>query len=223
MPRWVWALPPSAASDKHVRALRTAGCLPRWPPYTAIGKARPARWFNEFKKPESTVNLIRPILDPFRDRLPQLFSLKANYKDRGVQTVEEGMVASASRWATALPRFCSRWPGQSHRLRCALDMLHHRMPSPCTWLHYRGVETVPLIPCRRAAGRDHQEYTLKAGWRDGLIIWLSCRRSGRALEPVYSVIKAVSPWKRSTQAERPLLPFKDRCGKARRDHHVFSN
>ncbi len=46
----------------------------------------------EFKKPESTVVLVRP--SSTRDRLPQLLLLKANYK-MVEDMIEEGMVASA--------------------------------------------------------------------------------------------------------------------------------
>ena len=59
---------------------------------TAIGKASRVV-STEFKKPESTVVLIRPILDP-ETGCPNFFSLKANYK-MVEQMVEEGMVAAA--------------------------------------------------------------------------------------------------------------------------------
>ena len=59
---------------------------------TAIGKA--GRVIStEFKKPESTVVLVRPILDP-ETGCPNFFSLKANYK-MVEQLIEEGMVAAA--------------------------------------------------------------------------------------------------------------------------------
>ena len=60
---------------------------------TAIGKAGRVV-STEFKKPESTVVLIRPILDPATD-CPNFFSLKANYK-KVEQMMEDGMVAAAS-------------------------------------------------------------------------------------------------------------------------------
>ena len=59
---------------------------------TAIGKASKVV-STEFKKPESTVVLIRPILDP-ETGCPNFFSLKANYKIVE-DMIEEGMVASA--------------------------------------------------------------------------------------------------------------------------------
>ena len=59
---------------------------------TAIGKAGRVV-STEFKKPESTVVLIRPILDPVTG-CPNFFSLKANYKIVE-DMIEEGMVASA--------------------------------------------------------------------------------------------------------------------------------
>ena len=59
---------------------------------TAIGKANRVV-STEFKKPESTVVLIRPILDP-ETGCPNFFSLKANYK-MVEQMIEEGMVAAA--------------------------------------------------------------------------------------------------------------------------------
>ena len=59
---------------------------------TAIGKASRVV-STEFKKPESTVVLIRPILDP-ETGCPNFFSLKANYK-MVEQMIEEGMVAAA--------------------------------------------------------------------------------------------------------------------------------
>ena len=59
---------------------------------TAIGKANKVV-STEFKKPESTVVLIRPITDP-ETGCPNFFSLKANYKVVE-DMIEEGMVASA--------------------------------------------------------------------------------------------------------------------------------
>ena len=59
---------------------------------TAIGRASRVV-STEFKKPESTVVLIRPILDP-ETGCPNFFSLKANYK-MVEQMIEEGMVAAA--------------------------------------------------------------------------------------------------------------------------------
>ena len=59
---------------------------------TAIGKASRVV-STEFKKPESTVVLVRPIIDP-ETGCPNFFSLKANYKIVE-QMIEEGMVASA--------------------------------------------------------------------------------------------------------------------------------
>ena len=59
---------------------------------TAIGKANRVV-STEFKKPESTVVLVRPILDP-ETGCPNFFSLKANYK-MVEQMIEEGMVAAA--------------------------------------------------------------------------------------------------------------------------------
>ena len=59
---------------------------------TAIGKASKVV-STEFKKPESTVVLVRPILDP-ETGCPNFFSLKANYKIVE-QMMEQGMVASA--------------------------------------------------------------------------------------------------------------------------------
>ena len=59
---------------------------------TAIGKASRVV-STEFKKPESTVVLLRPILDPATG-CPNFFSLKANYKIVE-QMMEEGIVASA--------------------------------------------------------------------------------------------------------------------------------
>ena len=59
---------------------------------TAIGKANKVV-STEFKKPESTVVLVRPIIDP-ETGCPNFFSLKANYKIVE-DMIEEGMVASA--------------------------------------------------------------------------------------------------------------------------------
>ena len=59
---------------------------------TAIGKAGRVV-STEFKKPESTVVLVRPILDP-ETGCPNFSSLKANYK-MVEQMMEEGMVAAA--------------------------------------------------------------------------------------------------------------------------------
>ena len=98
---------------------------------TAIGKASKVV-STEFKKPESTVVLIRPILDP-ETGCPNFFSLKANYKIVE-QMIEEGMVASACAVGYGgIAEHCSRWAwATASASRCALICPPTGCSSPCT-------------------------------------------------------------------------------------------
>ena len=74
----------------------------------AIGKASRVV-STEFKKPESTVVLIRPILDP-ETGCPNFFCLKANYKMVEQMIDQRAWWRRPVPWATAAwPRPCSRW------------------------------------------------------------------------------------------------------------------
>ena len=104
---------------------------------TAIGKASRVV-STEFKKPESTVVLLRPILDPATG-CPNFFSLKANYKIVE-QMMEEGMVAV--RLLCGLRR-SGRGPlqdgsGQPHRLQDDDQDDHPRYVQAHVRLHRAG-------------------------------------------------------------------------------------
>ena len=153
---------------------------------TAIGKAGRVV-STEFKKPESTVVLIRPILDP-RTGCPNFSSLKANYKIVE-QMIEEGMVAAASSvgYGGIAEALFKMGLGNRIGFKMRADMSTHRMFEPM----YGSIilEMVSDSPAGEILGETTKEYAFeccgeKLDMAELQEIWES------KLEPVYPYRKA---------------------------------
>ena len=153
---------------------------------TAIGKASKVV-STEFKKPESTVVLIRPILDP-ETGCPNFFSLKANYKIVE-QMIEEGMVASACAvgYGGIAEALFKMGLGNRIGFKMRADMSTHRMFEPM----YGSIvlEMVSDSPAGELLGETTREYTFEScgetlDMAELQEIWES------KLEPVYPYRKA---------------------------------
>ena len=153
---------------------------------TAIGKAGRVV-STEFKKPESTVVLIRPIIDP-ETGCPNFFSLKANY--RIVENmIEEGMVAAACSvgYGGIAEALFKMGLGNRIGFRMRADMTTHQMFEPM----YGSIilEMVSDSPAGLLLGETTKEYTFescgeKLDMAELQEIWES------KLEPVYPYRKA---------------------------------
>ena len=153
---------------------------------TAIGKASKVV-STEFKKPESTVVLIRPILDP-ETGCPNFFSLKANY--RIVENmIEEGMVAAACSvgYGGIAEALFKMGLGNRIGFKMRADMTTHQMFEPM----YGSIilEMVSDSPAGMLLGETTKEYTFescgeKLDMAELQEIWES------KLEPVYPYRKA---------------------------------
>ena len=183
---------------------------------TAIGKASRVV-STEFKKPESTVVLVRPIIDP-ETGCPNFFSLKANYKIVE-NMIEEGMVASACSVgyggiAEALFKM-----GLGNRIGFKMRDGHDhpsRCSSPCTARIVAG-RWCPTLPPVMLLGETTTEYVFescgeKLDMAELQEIWES------KLEPVYPYRKA-GP-RRGEDQRQPDRPRRtqDRRGKAQGHH-----
>ena len=153
---------------------------------TAIGKA--SRVIStEFKKPESTVVLIRPIID-LETGCPNFFSLKANYKIVE-NMIEEGMVASACSvgYGGIAEALFKMGLGNHIGFKMRADMTTHQMFEPM----YGSIilEMVSDSPAGMLLGETTKEYTFescgeKLDMAELQEIWES------KLEPVYPYRKA---------------------------------
>ena len=153
---------------------------------TAIGKANKVV-STEFKKPESTVVLIRPITDP-ETGCPNFFSLKANYKIVE-NMIEEGMVASACSvgYGGIAEALFKMGLGNRIGFKMRADMTTHQMFEPM----YGSIilEMVSDSPAGMLLGETTKEYTFescgeKLDMAELQEIWES------KLEPVYPYRKA---------------------------------
>ena len=153
---------------------------------TAIGKASRVV-STEFKKPESTVVLVRPIIDP-ETGCPNFFSLKANYK-MVEQMIEEGMVASACAvgYGGIAEALFKMGLGNRIGFKMRADMTTHQMFEPM----YGSIilEMVSDSPTGMLLGETTKEYTFescgeKLDMAELQEIWES------KLEPVYPYRKA---------------------------------
>ena len=169
-------------ASKVVRRRRPA-CLSRDP----ARQAASASTGTEFKKPESTVVLIRPILDP-ETGCPNFFSLKANYKIVE-QMIEEGMVASACAvgYGGIAEALFKMGLGNRIGFKMRADMPTHRMFEPM----YGSIvlEMVSDSPAGELLGETTREYTFEScgetlDMAELQEIWES------KLEPVYPYRKA---------------------------------
>ncbi len=153
---------------------------------TAIGKASRVV-STEFKKPESTVVLVRPIIDP-ETGCPNFFSLKANYKIVE-NMIEEGMVASACSvgYGGIAEALFKMGLGNRIGFKMRADMTTHQMFEPM----YGSIilEMVSDSPAGMLLGETTKEYTFescgeKLDMAELQEIWES------KLEPVYPYRKA---------------------------------
>ena len=126
---------------------------------TAIGKANKVV-STEFKKPESTVVLIRPITDP-ETGCPNFFSLKANYKVVE-DMIEEGMVASACSvgYGGIAEALFKMGLGNHIGFKMRADLTTHQMFEPM----YGSIvlEMVSDAPAGEILGETTKEYTFEA-------------------------------------------------------------
>ena len=126
---------------------------------TAIGKASRVV-STEFKKPESTVVLIRPILDP-ETGCPNFFSLKANYKVVE-DMIESGMVASACSvgYGGIAEALFKMGLGNHIGFKMRADLTTHQMFEPM----YGSIvlEMVSDAPAGEILGETTKEYVFEA-------------------------------------------------------------
>ena len=153
---------------------------------TAIGKANKVV-STEFKKPESTVVLIRPIIDP-ETGCPNFFSLKANYKIVE-DMVEEGMVASACSvgYGGIAEALFKMGLGNHIGFKMRADKTTHEMFQPM----YGSIvlEMVSDSPAGEILGETTKEYVFEACGEKLDMAQLQEIWEGK-LEPVYPYRKA---------------------------------
>ena len=153
---------------------------------TAIGKANKVV-STEFKKPESTVVLIRPIIDP-ETGCPNFFSLKANYKIVE-DMIEEGMVASACSvgYGSIAEALFKMGLGNHIGFKMRADKTTHEMFQPM----YGSIvlEMVSDSPAGEILGETTKEYVFEACGEKLDMAQLQEIWEGK-LEPVYPYRKA---------------------------------
>ena len=153
---------------------------------TAIGKASKVV-STEFKKPESTVVLVRPITDP-ETGCPNFFSLKANYKIVE-QMIEEGMVASACAvgYGGIAEALFKMGLGNHIGFKMRADKTTHEMFQPM----YGSIvlEMVSDAPAGEILGETTKEYVFEACGEKLDMAQLQEIWEGK-LEPVYPYRKA---------------------------------
>ena len=153
---------------------------------TAIGKASKVV-STEFKKPESTVVLVRPIIDP-ETGCPNFFSLKANYKIVE-DMIEEGMVASACSvgYGGIAEALFKMGLGNHIGFKMRADKTTHEMFQPM----YGSIvlEMVSDSPAGEILGETTKEYVFEACGEKLDMAQLQEIWEGK-LEPVYPYRKA---------------------------------
>ena len=153
---------------------------------TAIGKANKVV-STEFKKPESTVVLVRPIIDP-ETGCPNFFSLKANYKIVE-DMIEEGMVASACSvgYGGIAEALFKMGLGNHIGFKMRADKTTHEMFQPM----YGSIvlEMVSDSPAGEILGETTKEYVFEACGEKLDMAQLQEIWEGK-LEPVYPYRKA---------------------------------
>ena len=153
---------------------------------TAIGKANKVV-STEFKKPESTVVLVRPIIDS-ETGCPNFFSLKANYKIVE-DMIEEGMVASACSvgYGGIAEALFKMGLGNHIGFKMRADMTTHEMFQPM----YGSIvlEMVSDSPAGEILGETTKEYVFEACGEKLDMAQLQEIWEGK-LEPVYPYRKA---------------------------------
>ena len=153
---------------------------------TAIGKANKVV-STEFKKPESTVVLVRPIIDS-ETGCPNFFSLKANYKIVE-DMIEEGMVASACSvgYGGIAEALFKMGLGNHIGFKMRADKTTHEMFQPM----YGSIvlEMVSDSPAGEILGETTKEYIFEACGEKLDMAQLQEIWEGK-LEPVYPYRKA---------------------------------
>ena len=153
---------------------------------TAIGKANKVV-STEFKKPESTVVLVRPIIDS-ETGCPNFFSLKANYKIVE-DMIEEGMVASACSvgYGGIAEALFKMGLGNHIGFKMRADKTTHEMFQPM----YGSIvlEMVSDSPAGEILGETTKEYVFEACGEKLDMAQLQEIWEGK-LEPVYPYRKA---------------------------------
>ena len=182
---------------------------------TAIGKANKVV-STEFKKPESTVVLIRPITDP-ETGCPNFFSLKANYK-KVEQMMEDGMVAAASSvgYGGLAEALFKMGLGNHIGFKMRADLTTHQMFEPM----YGSIvlEMVSDAPAGEILGETTKEYTFEACgetldmaqlqeiWEAKLEPVYPYRKAGPTVEPITGSLTAPAAPKIGVAKPKVIIP-----------------
>ena len=182
---------------------------------TAIGKANKVV-STEFKKPESTVVLIRPITDP-ETGCPNFFSLKANYKVVE-DMIEEGMVASACSvgYGGIAEALFKMGLGNHIGFKMRADLTTHQMFEPM----YGSIvlEMVSDAPAGEILGETTKEYTFEACgetldmaqlqeiWEAKLEPVYPYRKAGPTVEPITGSLTAPAAPKIGVAKPKVIIP-----------------
>ena len=182
---------------------------------TAIGKANKVV-STEFKKPESTVVLIRPITDP-ETGCPNFFSLKANYKVVE-DMIESGMVASACSvgYGGIAEALFKMGLGNHIGFKMRADLTTHQMFEPM----YGSIvlEMVSDAPAGEILGETTKEYTFEACgetldmaqlqeiWEAKLEPVYPYRKAGPTVEPITGSLTAPAAPKIGVAKPKVIIP-----------------
>ena len=182
---------------------------------TAIGKANKVV-STEFKKPESTVVLIRPITDP-ETGCPNFFSLKANYKVVE-DMIESGMVASACSvgYGGIAEALFKMGLGNHIGFKMRADLTTNQMFEPM----YGSIvlEMVSDAPAGEILGETTKEYTFEACgetldmaqlqeiWEAKLEPVYPYRKAGPTVEPITGSLTAPAAPKIGVAKPKVIIP-----------------
>lgn len=182
---------------------------------TAIGRADRVV-STEFKKPESSVVLLRPLIDP-ESGCPDFASLKANYKI-AEQMVEQGIVASASSvgYGGLAEALFKMGLGNRIGFRMTADMTTSQMFAPMYGALV--LEMVSDTPAGELLGETTVDYTLRCCgetldmaqlqeiWEQKLEPVYPYRKSGPAVEKLNTTIAAPTAPKVGVAKPKVVIP-----------------
>lgn len=182
---------------------------------TAIGRADRVV-STEFKKPESSVVLLRPLIDP-ENGCPDFASLKANYKI-AEQMVEQGIVASASSvgYGGLAEALFKMGLGNRIGFRMTADMTTSQMFAPMYGALV--LEMVSDTPAGELLGETTVDYTLRCCgetldmaqlqeiWEQKLEPVYPYRKSGPAVEKLSTTIAAPAAPKVGVAKPKVVIP-----------------
>ena len=182
---------------------------------TAIGRADRVV-STEFKKPESSVVLLRPLIDP-ESGCPDFASLKANYKI-AEQMVEQGIVASASSvgYGGLAEALFKMGLGNRIGFRMTADMTTSQMFAPMYGALV--LEMVSDTPAGELLGETTVDYTLRCCgetldmaqlqeiWEQKLEPVYPYRKSGPAVEKLNTTIAAPAAPKVGVAKPKVVIP-----------------